>query len=272
MGSYAGASERMILTIVFLSLLGLGVLLLFWIALRKLPQLRIVDPATSKEAKEKGLKHEILRKRFERLSGERVETVRRTFGGPFLWLQKSVRRTAARLADIERSYADRQKKPTKQKVNAQELRKMLDEARGLMDKQAYDAAEKKLVEVLSLDPKNTDAYEYIGRLYIYTKNIDNAKEAFRYLSKLAPQDASVLASLGEIAVMENDTQGAFTYFSRAKNISPNNPKYLDFYIEAAIKAGDVMEANLALDHLREVNPDNQKISVFEERIEALRRK
>lgn len=262
----------MIFTIVFLSVLGLGLLLLLWIALRKLPQLRIVDPSTSREAKTKGLKYAILRKRFERLSGERADNVRKTLGGPFVWIQKKVRRTAAKLADIERSYAERQKKATKQKPNAQELRKMLEEARVLTDKQAYDAAEKKLVEILSLDPKNTDAYEYIGRLYIYTKNLENAKEAFRYLSKLAPHDASVLASLGEIATLENDLQGAFTYFSRAKNISPNNPKYLDFFIEAAIKKNDVMEAELTLDHLREVNPDNQKIALFEERIAELRGK
>ena len=262
----------MILTIVFLSLLGLGLLVLVWIALRKLPQLKIVDPSTSKEAKTKGVKYDILRKRLERVSSEKAESVRKQVGGPFRWLQNVVRRTAAKLAAIERSYAEKQKSPTRRKLNAQELRRMVDEARVLLDQGDYDDAEKKLVEVLSMDPKNTDAYEYIGRLYILTKNIENAKEAFKYLQKLSPQDASVLASLGEIATLENDVDGAFTYFSRAKNISPNNPKYLDFFIDAAINKGDVMEATIALNHLREVNPDNQKIKVFEERVEDIRTK
>lgn len=262
----------MILTIIFLSLLGLGILVLLWVVLRKLPQLKIVDPSTSKSAKVKGVKYDILRKRLERVSTEKAETVRKHIGGPFAWLQRSVRRTAAKLAAIERSYADRQKAPLRHKPNAQELRRMVEEARVLLDDEHYDAAEKKLVEVLSLDPKNKDAYEYIGRLYIQTKNIENAKEAFKYLHKLSPQDASVLASLGEIATIENDVDAAFTYFSRAKNISPNNPKYLDFFIEAAIRKGDVMEATIALNHLREVNPENQKISTFEERIEEVRTK
>lgn len=262
----------MITTIVFAALLGLGVLVLLWIALRKLPQLKIVDPSTSKEAKAKGVKYDILRKRLERVSSEKAATVRKRIGGPFGLIQGMVRRTAAKLAAIERSYADKQKAPTRRRLNGQELRRMIEEARDLLDNEYYDAAEKKLVEVLSMDPKNTDAYEYIGRLYILTRNIENAKEAFKYLQKLSPQNASVLASLGEIATLENDTDAAFTYFSRAKNISPNNPKYLDFFIEAAIKKGDVMEATIALNHLREVNPDNQKIATFEERIEEVREK
>jgi Tfp pilus assembly protein PilF len=262
----------MILTIVFFTLLGVGVVVLLWIVIRKLPQLKIVDPSTSNQAKTKGVKYDILRKRLERVSGEKAASVRKKVSGPFTWVQNGVRRMAARLAAIERSYADRQKTSARRKPNAQELRRMVEEARVLLEAEHYDAAEKKLVEVLSMDPKNTDAYEYIGRLYIQTRNLENAKEAFKYLQKLSPQDASVLASLGEIAIIENDVDAGFMYFSRAKNISPNNPKYLDFYIEAAIKKGDVMEATIALNHLREVNPDNQKIAVFEERIEDVRQK
>ncbi|MFZ2682329.1 MAG: tetratricopeptide repeat protein [Patescibacteria group bacterium] len=262
----------MILTIIFLVLLGLGLLLLLWIAVRKLPQLKIIDPASSKEAKAKGVKYEILRQRLERVSTERTAGMRKQIGGPFRFLQTAVRKAAARLAQIERTYTDRQKSTTRRKPNTQELRRMNEEAQVLLDDEAYDAAEKKLIEILSMDPKNTDAYECIGRLYIETKNIDNAKEAFKYLQKLMPQDASVLASLGEIANLENDPAAAFTYFSRAKNISPNNPKYLDFFIEAAIKKGDLMEANMALNHLREVNPDNKKIQVFEARVEEVRQK
>lgn len=262
----------MILTIVFLSLLGLGVIVLLWVVVRKLPQIKIVDPSTSKEAKAKGVKYDLLRKRFDRVSGEKITTVRRKIGGPFKFLQDSVRKTAAKLVAIERSYVDKQKAGARRKPNAQELRRMVEEGRTLLDDGRYDDAEKKFVEILSMDPKNTDAYEYIGRLYILTKNIENAKEAFKYLQKLSPQNASVLASLGEIAVLENDPDAAFTYFSRAKNISPNNPKYLDFFIEAAIKKHDVMEATLALNHLREVNPDNQKIGLFEERIDDIRSK
>ncbi len=260
----------MLLTVLFVILVILGLILLVWIAWRKLPQLKIVDPSSSKAAKVKGVKYEILRKRFQRVSEERLSTVGASLKGPFKWIQDGVRSAAAKLVALEKSYVARGKSSGKQKLNQEQLRSLVTEARRHLDNGEYDKAEKILVEVLSLDPKNLDAYEYLGRLYIHTKNIDNAKESFRYLQRLAPQDASVLAALGEIANLENDVAGAYTYFSRAKNISPNNPKYLDFFIEAAIKKGDVMEATIALNHLREVNSDNQKISTFEERIEEVR--
>ena len=262
----------MILTIVLIALIGLGLLVLIFLAFRKLPQIKVVDPASSRQAKTRGVKYDILRKRFERVSEEQMKNVRRTVSGPFAWMQGAVRKVAGRLAAIERSYAERQKGGLKRKPNSQELKRMVEEAHDLLEAERYDAAEKKLFEVLSIDPKNVDAYEDIGRLYIRTRNLENAKEAFKFLNKLSPQDASVLASLGEIAMLEHDVDSAYTYFSRAKNISPNNPKYLDFFIDAAIQKGDVMEATIAVKHLREVNPDNKKIPVLEERIEEVRLK
>lgn len=262
----------MILTVILISLLGLGLLVLFLVVWRKLPQLKIVDPSSSKEVRAKDVKQDILRKRFERVSSEKLSGVQKKISGPFRFIQTYFRRLAGKLVAIERSYTDRQKAGSRRKPNTEELRRMIEEAQVMLDGNRYDDAEKKLVEVLSIDPKNVDAYERIGRLYIYTKNLENAKETFKYLQKLSPQDASVLASLGEIAELENNTDSAFTYFSRAKNISPNNPKYLDFFIEAAINKGDVMEATLAINHLKEVNPDNQKIKVFEERVAEMRTK
>lgn len=262
----------MIVTIILLSLLGLGLIVLVWVVLRKLPQLKIVDPSSSKEAKARGVKNDLLRQRFERVSQEKITHVRRSLGGPFKFIQDSFRRIAGRLAVIERSYKERQKAGTRRKPNAEELRRMTKEAHDLLNEEQYDDAEKKLVEVLSMDPKNAEAYELIGRLYIHTKNLENAKEAFKFLQKLSPQDASVLASLGEIAELEKDPEAAFTYFSRAKNISPNNPKYLDFFIQAALEKGDIMEATIAINHLKEVNPDNQKIKDFEDQVEEVRAK
>jgi predicted Zn-dependent protease len=206
------------------------------------------------------------------VSGERLSWLGKQLSKPLRWLQIQIRKLAAKLVAIEKSYAHKQKQTSNAQLNQQQLKAMVVEAEKRLDHGDYDAAEKLLVEVLSLDPKNLIAYETIGRLYIRTKNIAHAKESFKYLSKLAPQDASVLASLGEISTLEGNVQEAFTYFSRAKNISPNNPKYLDFFIEAALDKGDIMEATIAVSHLKEVNPENQKIEIFEKRIEETKSK
>lgn len=261
----------MILTIVLLALLGLAMLILFILLIRKFPQLRVVDPSTSRANRSKGLKYELLRQRLSRESEKRLASARGIVGGPMRALQNAVRGAAGKLQALERSYSARQKAPHAVLGHA-ELRALLDEGHKLAEQERYDAAEKKFVEVLSIDPKNKDAYEDIGRMYMRMKELNQAKEAFRHLLKLSRDDASALVSLGEIALLENDAAQAFTYFSRAKNISPNNPRYLDFFIDAAIRKEDVLEATMALDHLRAVNPDNKKIAQFEERITDLRDK
>ncbi len=261
----------MILTIIFLCLLAVALLTMLVLVIRKIPQLRVVDPSSSRENRSKGLKYELLRQRLARESGKRLATVSSVATGPLRALQNVVRGTAARLQALERSYSAKQKTPRAALGHA-ELRALLDEAHKLAEQERYDAAEKKFVEVLSIDPKNKDAYESIGRMYMRMKELTQAKEAFKHLLKLSKDDASALVSLGEIAMLEDDVAQAYTYFSRAKNISPNNPRYLDYFIEAAIRKADVLEATMALDHLRSVNPENKKIDQFDERIAELRDK
>ena len=261
----------MILTIILIALLGLAVLILGILVIRKFPQLRVVDPSTSRANRSQALKYELLRQRLARESGKRLATVTGVATGPLRAIQNVVRGTAARLQALERSYSARQKAPHAA-VSHAELRGLIDEGRKLAEQERYDAAEKKFVEVLSIDPKNKDAYEDIGRMYMRMKELAQAKEAFKHLLKLSRDDASALVSLGEIALMEDEITQAYTYFSRAKNISPNNPRYLDYFIDAAIRKADVLEATMALDHLRSVNPENKKIEQFDERINELRAK
>lgn len=260
----------MIFTLVLIAVIVVSVAVLTWLGVRKLPQLRVVDPASSREAKAREMKQSILQKRLERLGSERVQSLKRDVLLPLgSRVQELVRRFAGKLTALERKYADRQK-GAKQLHNPEVLRVLVQEAEAFINEERYDAAEKKLIEVVSHDPKNVPAYERLGRLYLLTKDLAGAKETFQFLSRLSPRDASVLASLGEVAEAQNDPAAAMVYYKQALDISPHNPKYLDFYVESAIANEDVTEATMTLDHLREVNPENQKIAEFEERIALVR--
>lgn len=261
----------MIWNIILIVLLAACVGIVAWLGMKKLPELRVVDPASSKEAKSKELKHAILRKRLERISGEHAAALKRNVLVPLgIGIQNAVRRVAGKLTAIERKYAERQKGGGEKLHNPEVLRALVREAETLMDEQHYEAAEKKLIEVVSHDPKNIPAYERLGHLYLATKDFAGAAETFRFLTRLSPKDASVLASLGEVADAEGRVDEARGYYKQALDLSPNNPKYIDFYISAVIASGDVHEATSALEHLRDVNPDNQKIPEFEAIIEELR--
>jgi len=263
----------MIFEITLIVVIALSIILIGWLALRKLPQIRVVDPGSSKEAKTKELKYAILKQRVERLGGERLAGLQRDVLSPLGGkIQDSFRRVAGKLTAIERRYADRQKSGITTAHNPEILRGLVREAETLVDEGHYDAAEKKLIEVVSHDPKNIPAYEHLGRLYLLNKDYAGARETFNFLLRLSPKDASVCAALGEVAEAEGRLAEALASYKLALDISPNNPKYIDFYLDTAILTGDVHEATTTLDHLREVNPENAKIADFEERINELRDK
>lgn len=249
----------------------LGVLgMIVW---RKLPQVQVVDPSSSRDVKSRERKRAILEDRLQRQAGERVQSIKKTTVPVLRFVQDGFRRVAGKLTALERRYAEMQKQGSRKRGDVVEMRRFIDEAKALMLAERYDAAEKALIELLSLDPKNVKAYETLGRLYLLTRNYENAQEAMEYLLKLSPKDASVLASLGEVAEAQARKDDAYGYYERAKEISPNNPKYLDFYISMAIEVGKTHEAMVAIDHLRKVNPENKKIAEFDEAIsQAVARK
>ncbi|MCR4312161.1 MAG: tetratricopeptide repeat protein [Candidatus Uhrbacteria bacterium] len=251
------------ITIILAIVAGMSLVFLAGIVWRKLPQVRVVDPSSSREGKVKERKRAILEDRLTRQTQQHYETAKRVAAPAVQGLRDAFRRIAGKLTAIERRYQEQQRKGTKRVIDPTELRRMVDEAKTMIVDGRYDPAEKLLIQVLSIDPKYADAYEAIARIYIATKNFENARESLQYLVRLSPKDPSVLASLGELAELEGKAVEALDYYRKAKELSPNNPKYLDFFITAAADAGDVLEASRALDHLREVNPDNQKIVDFE---------
>lgn len=248
------------LWIVFLGSLGTIVV----IAKQKAPQLSIVDPMSSKEARTRETKNALLEERMMRQVEERGQNFWKTSILPIVKsVQEGFRRFAGKLTALERRYVAGQHSG---KIDSNELHRMTDEARALIAAGQYDAAEKALVAVLTHDAKNVEAYETLGRMYLSQGQYAEAKEALEFLVKLAPKDASVLAALGEVFEAEDDMRTAYGFYEKAKTISPNNPKYLDFFITAALETDQVAEAKKSLEHLREVNPDNQKIAEFEEMI------
>jgi len=261
----------MIFTVILIVVLVIALGVFASVVFRKLPQLKVLDPSSSREAKVKELKQNILRNRLSRVAAGRVTTLSTTMAAPLRIMQTLVRGAAAKLTALERSYAERQK-PGKTKLADTDIRSILEETRALVNAEKYEEAEKRLIELISIDSKNAAAYEVLGRLYILTKNYTNAKETFMFVLKLSPKDASVHASLGEIAELEGDVKKAFDYFRKAKDLNPNNPKYLDFFIEAAIANEDYYEAEQGVTKLEQVNPQNQKIPLFAERIKDGRKK
>ena len=245
-----------ILIIVILLSLGFLAVLLF----RKAPSVLVIDPASSKDAKAKELKREILMKRLERATSVPLSSARDIAVAPFALFQRGVRSVAGRLKALEASYTKMQKggKP----VNEDAVRQLFTESEVAFRGGRMEEAEKKLIELITLNPKYADAFELLGRVYLITKDYALARETFLHVLKLSPKNASAYASLGEVAELTGQTEAAYEAYKEAMDLSPNNPKYLDFFIDAAIQSKNIEEAKAALEKLKEVNPENQKIADY----------
>ncbi len=252
------------LTILFF--LGLAVLL--FLVYKKWDQLKLLDPQSDAADRSKKLKYDLLRQRMERAGSQYAKKAQDNLLKPVgSAAQLLVRRLAAKLSAVEESYK-------KQKIQAGErdlrvIDDLIKDAKNKIDKHDYEVAEKKLIEAISLDPRNIEAYEILGRLYLLNKDYNQAEETFKFLLKLSPENPSVITALGEVNQKKGDVKQAYNYFKKAAELSPKNPKYLDFLIEACILIGDTHEAQEALDKLVAVNAENNKIKDFEKRIQAL---
>lgn len=253
-----------ILTIVFV----ISLMVLLFIAVRKMPQVSLVDPLSSREAKVREKKKAMVQERVTRQAEEKAHLVWKNIRPFARALQDGFRRFAGKLTALERRYLERQRQSVMDKV---ELRRMVDEAQKMMNAAQYDVAEKMLIAVVSHDPKNVPAYEILGRIYFTQKQYEEARETWEFLAKMSPKDASVFVALGEVFAAQGQEVKAFEYYSKARDISPNNPKYLDFFIHSAIAVRNFLEAQRAIDHLRQVNPDNKKIPEFESMLAEARK-
>lgn len=142
-------------------------------------------------------------------------------------------------------------------------------------------AEKKYLEIISLDEKNISAYQVLGNIYFQEKNYEHAKETFNHILKiispkrkfLSPEETTqakkVYLDLGLICKILGRNKEALLNFQKAFSLAPDDPKILDSLIGIGVILKDKNLAQRFLNNLKKVNPENEKIGEFERRIKAL---
>lgn len=246
-----------------------ALVVLVGIALRHMPKLRVLNVETDARVKSRQKKEELILKRLTRGSAPaaKLGKAAAVFGKE---MRRVGRRSIHRLRALEAHYQDLKRKGNLEgSLSQDKLAKALDEASGLVKEEEWAQAEKKYIEIISLNPKEVKAYEHLGRLYTKMKQFDQADQCLRFATKLRPKDASVRASLGELYMQEEQWTRALEELGKAIEKRPGNPKYLDRYIETALQLRDVSAVKRALEQLEGVNPENKKIEEFKERLEAL---
>lgn len=250
--------------------IGLALIALAVLVIRKFPELVLIDVATIARERDASVKKGIITGRAERLSKNWAVRAKGAVTPAAAAVRTAVKGLAARAADLEQRYRRiGMAAGSGEKVGDRQIRELMDQAREMARAGRSSEAEAKYIQVVSINPKFVKAYEELGRLYLREKQWKEAEETFRFLLKLDPKDASVLANLGELETARGEHAAALIHYQAAVALKPANPKYLDMLLEAAIVAGNRDAARETFARLKEANPENKKLGEFETRIREM---
>jgi Flp pilus assembly protein TadD len=244
------------------------------IVFKKLPLLAVFDVNSIPEEKEAETKKKIMEERFDRklkLFISKISPIFKLLGN---YITRKYKVLQEKIAKLEEKYKSKAKKDVLvTKEEFQSLEKKIDnllvEAENLAKNEEYEAAEKKYIEILSLDAKNIPAYRGLGHLYIAQKQLVEAIQTFKHILKLNKKDSQANFELAEVLVRMDDFDTALNYISKALEFEPVNPKYLDLWLAISIIIKNKEMAQEALERLKAVNPENAKIEEFAAKIKSL---
>lgn len=164
---------------------------------------------------------------------------------------------------------------------------LLHEAQIFSEKEDYEHAEKKCIDVIGQDKKNKEAYRILGEIYIQQREWDHAQEVLECNKKIFKAEiresenrgedagdlriayANLLIDLAGIYKKLEKNDRALTVIKEAIELQESNPKFLHELVDIYIVTGQRLKAEKALDSLKKANPENQKLSELGERIEDL---
>lgn len=284
--------------IFFIIVLAAALALLLRIILRRLPELRVLDISQIPEERQDKNKISILEAKFlrrKKTADKKIGQIVMPIKGYFVSL---IAKAKNNVALMEKKY---KRQGEIDEVRTKSINELLSEAKARMSSGEYAQAEKFLIEVISRDKKNTEAYEALSDIYRSTKNYGQAEEIVRYLIKLKSlkyrkgknadslkkdriEDSEVemletldtddelaryYGDLANIYELMQKKEKALDAYLKANAILPNNPKFLDRVIDLAIGVGDKGLAKKTYNRLKEINPENAKLERFREALEKM---
>ncbi|PWB38693.1 MAG: hypothetical protein C3F02_02165 [Parcubacteria group bacterium] len=291
---------------IFLIILAiLSFVYIVWQVVKRFPRLANIKVDSMPTLVAKRQKDIILKNRLERQSQEFLSRLQDWWQPTGQKISTKFRQNYEKLKNAERDLRRRGYKKLSSAVSqSQETDERLVASKQLINQEEYKKAEEVLLDILSLDHHNIEAYRLLAQVYRSTKEYTQAKETLEYLLKLTGKnDPDIYYYLADIARERGDLHQAeedylqsislardnYLYFlslaevyldledkhksletaQKALSLSPNNPKILDFLIKISIIMPDKDLAEQYLNKLEEVNPENNKISEFKDKIGSL---
>ncbi len=272
------------LILIVILIAGIGYIVYLYV--KKTDKLSALDAKSAHQMRQEMTKQDIITQRLERKFTYFGSILLKIFRPLGKYLFNLVKELYKKITHLEWQYRQRSNVQTNgdKKQNIPSSFNILHEVDELIENKDYSTAEKKLIELVSLEPKNLEIYRKLGELYMENKDYQHAYETFHYIvdsdkksqeeqeiidGSTNAQLASDYINLG-LALRELDKMDeAIEIIDKACKLESNNPRNLDILLETSIMAKNKLLAWQAFDRLKQVNPENNKLAEFEEKIKQL---
>jgi tetratricopeptide (TPR) repeat protein len=255
------------------------------IAVRKFPMLAALDVETIQSEKEAIIKEQIIGKRMKRNIIRYYSKLANLSKPLFAWLFSLLSSFYKKLLDFKENY-NKQEKTISGPNDIESLLSKADEAQR---DERFEEAEKRYIEIISVDSQNLRAFRGLAKLYQQKKQYQEAKQTYEHILRLLEHEevrqqtvvpgstaatdnsyvAAIYFDLASSAKDNEEYRAAQAAINKACELEANNPRYLDMKLEISIMNKDKIAAVDALAKLREANPENGKIGEFETKIREL---
>lgn len=263
----------MIYDVLPILLIVISLAIIIYILIKKIPEVAAVDTSKIPKEVQREVKRGLIERRLERKIGgwgEKIKPGWKMAGGFF---GRHFKKAKEKIIDWESKYKEKHLEVLKKEPEAakKEAGDLLKEAEELIGAEKIEEAEKKYLEIVSLDPRNILAYAGLGDLYFKKRELEGAKEAMEYVIKLAVNgygeaEAKDYVLLAMIYKELGEFKLSLANIKRATDLEPNNPKNLDLLCEISIMNKNRRGAWEACNRLSRTNPDNEKIKEFRKMI------
>jgi len=295
--------------IFFLVIILLGLALVGFVVIRKFTQVSNLDVNNLPQEKISRKKQEIISRSIEEQSkafkakSEKLFIPLRKMWGQLQLKFRIYVGKIERLWHHEQVYKQKVESKVSPEEAEQKINQLITEGEQCLQLNQFDRAEEKFIAVIKLNNRVAAAYRGLGDAYFARELLEEARETYRFVLQLEPEDDSVLVKLAGIAESQGDLEEAIEYYQKAVLINdslsprfaklvdllvkigqpeaareaalgaielePQNPKYLDLLAEVAILCRDKALAERAYNDLRLVNPENNKLADLRERINLI---
>lgn len=138
----------------------------------------------------------------------------------------------------------------------------------LIQENKLNAAESELIDVLSKNPRNTEAYRLLGIVYLKRNDYSQAREVFEEALRRDPEHGGLHGPLGFCYVSAGEYGKALSMYQQAHNEDDTNLEYLEQLLMISSRMDRRPLVKMVAKKILAINPSHAEAKKFLERVAA----